>query len=252
MHGEESQTVQNVPIYMPLISKSVFPPGGWWYYEAKTSWPKDAKSYFAGNTYYEVRDKMAVHRTSNPLRFTPEQCTPEACDADLEKFTCLRLANNPNYCSGGAAVPQGGASKKGIRQTFATIRAASVGAAAAAKKVVAGAGVLLDWLGDGAKPVSQELANKRAEICSTCPQNVKTDLTSFFTVPAANMIRQQIEIRGEMKLSTPFDAKLGICQACACPLTLKPHVQLSYILKKLSPEVRAKLDPRCWMNLETP
>lgn len=235
-----------------LISRRTFPPDGFWYFESKTNWPKNPKSVFSGKTFDEAVAMIVQHRLANP-RFAHQWSTDPSIVADeLDRFTCLRLANNPNYCSGGAAVPQGGASKKGIRQTFATIKAASVGAAVAVKKVVAGAGVLLDWLGEGAKPVAQELANKRAEICSTCPQNVKTDLTSFFTVPAANMIRQQIEIRGEMKLSTPFDAKLGICQACACPLTLKPHVQLSYILKKLSPEVRAKLDPRCWMNLETP
>jgi len=119
--------------------------------------------------------------------------------------------------------------------------------AAAVRNVSAGVGVLLDWLGNGGKAVEQSLADSRATICSTCPQNGQGGILSYFTKSAADIIRTQMEIRGDLQLRTPHDEQLGVCEACMCPLKLKVHVELEHILKHTSEETKTKLDPRCWI-----
>jgi len=119
-----------------------------------------------------------------------------------------------------------------------------------ARRVAAGVGVLLEWLGNSAKPVDQATAEHRANVCVTCPQNGKGGLLEYFTGKAADTIKKQIEIKNDLALKTSHDAELGTCLACLCKLDLKCHVPLKHILVHTSDEVKAKLDPRCWVLLE--
>jgi len=123
-------------------------------------------------------------------------------------------------------------------------------AVGAVKRVAAGVGVLLEWLGSGGKPVEQSLAEHRANVCSTCPKNDGGPWTSYFTKPMADKIRTQIEIKNDLALRTSQDEKLTVCSACDCPLQLKVHTPLSHILSHTTDEVRKKLDPRCWILSE--
>jgi hypothetical protein len=120
-------------------------------------------------------------------------------------------------------------------------------AVAAVRNVAAGVGVLLEWLGSGAKPVDQSLAENRASICATCPKNGKGGLLSYFTKPAADLIRTQMEMRGNLQLRTSHDEQLGVCEACLCPLKLKAHVPIEHILAHTSEVTKTQLDPRCWI-----
>lgn len=120
----------------------------------------------------------------------------------------------------------------------------------AGKQLAAGVHILLDWLGSGGKPVEPATATARALICSTCPQNKGGDWKAIFTKPVAEKIRQQLEMKNEMSLSTPHDAKLTVCEACSCPLQLKVWTPLPYILAHTDAKTRAALDPRCWITHE--
>lgn len=120
-------------------------------------------------------------------------------------------------------------------------------AAAAAKELVAGAKTLMEWDESGEPPVPPEQSLARAIVCSDCPKNEKGDFTTWFTVPAAELIRRRIEKAQQRNLTTPRDELLNLCSACHCPLKLKVHVPLSWITKRLAPEQRARLDPRCWI-----
>jgi len=126
------------------------------------------------------------------------------------------------------------------------------GVAVGAKRVAAGVGVLLEWLGNSAKPVDQATAEHRSNICVTCPQNGKGGLLEYFTGKAADTIKKQIEIKNDLALRTSHDAELGTCLACMCKLDLKCHVPIKHILAHTSDEVKAKLDPRCWVHFEKP
>lgn len=118
-------------------------------------------------------------------------------------------------------------------------------------KLVTGAETLIDWLGDGAPPVPQEVANSRASVCVGCKFNVKGDWSTWFTAPISEGIRKRIQVRDDMGLSTPYDSNLHVCDICRCPLKLKMHVPRSYILSKLSEDTKndlAENAPWCWMH----
>ncbi len=119
------------------------------------------------------------------------------------------------------------------------------------KRVAAGIAILLDWLGDGAKPVDPPLAEKRAGVCVACPKNdLKGDWKSYFTAPVAEKIRVQLEMKSDLRLRTSQDSKLGICTACDCPLPLKLHAPLSHILAHTSADTKKRLDKGCWILSE--
>lgn len=124
-----------------------------------------------------------------------------------------------------------------------------------AKRLVAGVSTLVSWAEDGAPTVSQELANRRAAICTggddpvkACPLNGKGGLESYFTVPAQEAIRKQLERKRLMKLETPMDEMLGVCTACDCPLGLKVWMPLGNILAKMLPAAQEALAPNCWIR----
>lgn len=117
------------------------------------------------------------------------------------------------------------------------------------RKLGTGTATLADWIGD--KPVSHELAEQRAAICVGCPQHKQGDLLSFFTRPVSDLIRRQIEEKEKMNLSTSKDSELNICDACGCPMKLKVHVPLEYIMAHIKKPEFDALDERCWMRHET-
>lgn len=119
------------------------------------------------------------------------------------------------------------------------------------KRVAAGVALLIEWLGNGAKPVEQELADKRAAICASCPKNGQGGITSYFTQPIAEKIRVQMEIRGDLQLRTPNDEKLGVCEACLCPLRLKVWTPIEHVIAHTSDEVKKELAPQCWILHQT-
>jgi len=123
----------------------------------------------------------------------------------------------------------------------------AAGVLSGAKRIAAGVKVLLEWLGSGAKPVDHALATARAAVCAECPRNEGGDWRAMFTQPVANRIRQQLEIKNDMKLVTVHDAKLSVCSACLCPLILKPWTPLQHVLDNTSDEVRKALAPQCWV-----
>lgn len=120
-----------------------------------------------------------------------------------------------------------------------------------ARNVVAGSEILVDWLASGAEAVTPDLSARRASICAACPMNERiSSWTDIFTVPVSNAIRGAINLRSEWKLSTPDDQKLGVCNACSCPLPLKVHVPLDRILSKMPNESKDALAEGCWITAE--
>jgi hypothetical protein len=129
-------------------------------------------------------------------------------------------------------------------------------AAAKARKLWAGIRTISDWLEAKAPGVPKELSEKRAATCVACPFNSQEDLTSWFTIPAANAIRRQVERIKEKQLSTSLDDKLGICAekngngGCLCVLRVAVHLPLDLKLKHLAPDVKASLHESCWVHSE--
>lgn len=125
--------------------------------------------------------------------------------------------------------------------------------AGAVKRIETGAAALLAWEKSGDKPVVPVVSSARAAICAECPNNGKGDLTRWFTVPIAEMIRGQMQRLHDLKLETSSDKDLGVCEACSCPLRLKVHTPFKFVKMAVTPEIEADLNisaPECWMLTE--
>lgn len=207
------------------FDRHTFPNGGWQYHQAQTGWDSPTPK---SSTFDQTVVLIIKQRLKNPAITAKHQLATDAENVgnELEAYTRKRL---------GIEVP-----KSSPPQWFQHLG-----------QVAAGVRTLADWLGGSGTPVSQELANKRAQICSDCPQNGKGDWLSTFTIPAQNLIRRQLQERKDMSLSTPFDDNLQMCEACACPIPLKVHVPIEYINQRLAAPIRARLDPRCWILHES-
>jgi len=118
------------------------------------------------------------------------------------------------------------------------------------KKVWQGVRSLNDWMDSKAPAVGGILSQKRAEICIKCPVNGQGGLEEWFTKPASEIIKRQFERASDRNLKTTVDEKLGVCQACLCPLKLLVHVPLEFKLAHMGLETRKALDSRCWILAE--
>lgn len=119
------------------------------------------------------------------------------------------------------------------------------------KRVFQGASNLLDWIRSGRAAVSPDQSASRAAVCVGCPKNGSGALTKWFTEPVSTALKEEIQKRGDFQLATPFDASLGVCQACFCPLPTKVHEPLDLVLKHLKPEVEKELWEKCWIRHES-
>jgi hypothetical protein len=215
-------------------------PNGYLYVQKETGFDISKVLPYTNNDFNAVCQAIRQHRMANP-QYKLSTSLP-AIEAEVEAVNVARLQAMPGTES--YLMDVGGASPTASFQPAPTLSSQVV---AAVKQVSAGAKTILDFEESGEPPVSNELANIRADVCATCPKNESGGLSRFFTIPASELISKQLERAHEMKLTTRFDDKLNVCSACLCPLKLKVHFPLSFILKHMSEEVKSKLDARCWI-----
>lgn len=217
------------------------PPSGFLFSQPETGWSAPQWLSFQDTVLHIIR-----HRKANP-RFNLATDI-ETVEWELEAFTIKRLQSMKGVESylldnGNANIPP----KPNFQEPP---RAKSGVAVEAVKRTAAGVGILLEWLGDGGKPVAPELASERAKTCSSCPENKRGNLGDFFTTQASEIIRKQLEIKNDLKLSTAHDGGLHICAICLCPLKLKVHTPIQHIQEHTSAEVEKQLPTHCWMVKE--
>ncbi len=227
---------------MRLVDRVKPPPGGYRYYVAQTNW-----SITPWVSFDVAVAEIVRHRLGNPYISSQNgwSTDPAVVADELDAFNtavCQQMGWNAYITEGGlpTAIPKARRSVSSSLQNLAR----------AAGNLVSGVQTIAEWEIAGGHLVEQLLADQRATICSDCPRNVPGDLSSWFTQKAADLIRSQLESRNRMNIETASDDKLGICEACACPLKLKVHTPLDIILSKMSAESKAALDPRCWILKE--
>jgi hypothetical protein len=224
-----------------------WPPQGWTFFEPATNWVAPMPLQ---NTFREQVQNIINMRLANP-RF--KLATDYLSVAqDLANYTEKRLKNHPKYViqAGGGAVAE--AQKK---TTSPLSNLQSEGEDAVAGDHVDPA-ALVEWLGSGGRAVERELAETRASICATCPENSESPTCDparrlswreWWTKPVAFGLQKLLSIRNGMKMETSRDAELGKCLACKCELPLKVWVPVAHVLDNASAEDLAKLDERCWV-----
>lgn len=115
------------------------------------------------------------------------------------------------------------------------------------KQLNSGAELLKEWKSQGYYLIPKIESNRRASVCAECPKNSSGDLSSWFTVPASEHIKKSIEGMNQENVKTDYDEKLGVCEACLCPLKLKVHTPLPLILKHLTQQSKSELHSNCWI-----
>lgn len=219
-----------------LADRNKLPPNGIWVTIPQIGYNKQFWSFT------DACDAFAALANANPTKRIPtDRATIENIVDEQNAQRCLGINGAENYITveGGVAVS---GTKKALSfpsQVLAVVESL--------KRIAKGSGGLFEWLGDGGVPVEKELAENRAKICSDCPKNGSEDLTQWFTVPASELIRKQLEKRKDLNLSTTYDDKLGVCSACLCPLKTKVHTPIEYITKHTDNKMKSDLDSRCWI-----
>lgn len=104
-------------------------------------------------------------------------------------------------------------------------------------------------------PVESSLSESRANVCSVCPRNnTKDSLADIFVESAASAISSLISFTRSKNLTTSLDDKLGICEACGCPMKAKVHVRVDELVKSMPKEdydALSKENPVCWIRSES-
>jgi len=198
-----------------------------------------------GTTFDGTVEAIIRHRQKNPAITKQHKLATDfdTVATELEVYTLKRLGVYD-------ASPKTSSPVRGI---LARVGLGAV--AVSSRNILHGAQNLLAWSENG-KVVPREVADARALICTAgapgntrCPMNGTGDWKTMFTEPAAEMIKNQLSAKNAMKLATKYDASLGVCEACACPLQLKVWAPLEYALRKMSKETKDKLPEWCWMKI---
>jgi hypothetical protein len=229
-----------------LKSRTTSPPGGFLYEQKQTGWRNWLVAPTTQWDFNALCAAIQAHRQANP-RFGLKTDLASIL-LEVDTTNAERVAAIPNAESyiindqGPAPFPVAPVQTNRLQQFVAEVKAVS-----------AGAETVLAFEKSGDSPVPKEHSEARALVCSQCPQNGKGGLTRWFTVPISELIRKQFGRLSELGLSTSLDDRLGVCEACSCPLKLKVHFPMKYVLEGLTPEIRAKLqpeNPRCWILQE--
>lgn len=217
-------------------------PGGLKFLQPETQWKP-----YPFSSFDTIVRQLITHRAGNPYLKQKNNWSVdyESVAAEVDAYNakiCQEMGWNDYIMDDAAPLP------KGVTPHG---RASVVGrAGAVVGKLAAGAATLAAWLGPGGKPVDPTLSQARADVCLNCPKNGQGGLLAYFTKKASNLVQKQMEERSNMKLATTVDEKLGVCTACECPIKLKVHTPLEYILARIPESATKELDPRCWILSE--
>lgn len=228
---------------MTDLNEHQTPSGGWQFFEPSTKWRAPTP---IASTLNQTVMLLVAHRKKNPAVVAKLKLATnyEAVKMEVLKFNRKRLG-----------IPE--ATPLPFSTSRSTLRNAGAGAVADKsgmanlKRAAQGAAVVLDWLGSGAQPVEQALAERRAVTCVACPKNVDG---AWYTEGPAELIKKAVESWKKVTGKTDFEFtnqqgdKLKSCDVCKCLMPLKIHVDLKHILSKTSAEVMAEFPEACWVK----
>lgn len=223
---------------MPLRNILTVPPGGFRYTQPATDRTPE-KKFATMNDAWSLAVQIADFRKGNGL----ERATPKEALRDIDDAQCARLHNDPAHCIDADK-------KKGIRAAITRL-------SKSAGLVEAGGRVLIKWLGDGAKPVPIEIAQRRANVCLSgapegkpCPHNRDGHSLLQLTANTVRAIAEQMNVREHLRLRVEGEENIHSCAICRCPLKLKIHVPIETILSHTDDETLMAMPQYCWMKTE--
>ncbi len=218
---------------MPLKTKQGFPPGGYIFFQPETGW--SAPNPMSDN-FDQTVERISEHRSKNP-RFNLA-LDYDLIAEELDLFTCKRLKFDPYWCT---------TSQKKTKAQVQAVQSQKRSLAALVRKTkqtVQGAEILSEWIGEGSRPVAQELADTRSLVCLKCPKN---NMDPSLTATLGEGIKKTIELRNSLGLKSKQESNIGTCDACGCYLPLKVWVPPRH----LSDTNDAEFPDYCWNATES-
>ena len=229
-------------------------PNGFIYTQLQTHWNSWEHAPNSKWDWHGLVLAVQAHRLANPKMGLPTDLG--AIERELDHVNALRV----NAMRGGETYVTDDTGPPPPKSLASRLLSQAGRVVADARKVKAGALTLLDWNLSEHPPVTRTVAISRAGVCSkrpdgkggytVCPMNGRGDLTRWFTVPIAEQIRKAMGKQFDVGLETPLDDSLGVCEACGCPLKTKIWAPAIFIKQRMPTEVKADLDPGCWITKE--
>jgi hypothetical protein len=231
-----------------LKDRQHFPPSGFRFYQAESQWNAPEHVSFDA-----VVQALIAHRKGNPALAQKYPTDYNTVADQVDEYTaavCKSMGWTQWLTEGGgdSALP------------FSPVPVTNLDALSAAarniKTIWAGVKTLDEWIDSGSPAVEPSLAETRAANCATCPENAQGDWTAWFTKPASEAIRRQLEKVQNRNLTTSRDDALKVCSVCWCPLRLKIWLPIANINAHLSNETRTALQTvtnpsgGCWQVKE--
>lgn len=227
-----------------LLDRNRQIPHGLRFLQPETNWRPPRFASFA-----TIVGGLIAHRRRHPDLVTQKKwkMDPTEVADEVDEFNasyCIRMGWNDYVQTNEGAAPD-----PKPQALLAQERNVINAAASRAKKIWGGVKTLNSWIDSGTPPVETSRSEIRSAICAACPKNGQGDFTSWFTKPASDMIAKQLDRLKGMKLTSPHDDKLNVCEVCLCPLKLKVHTPINYIQAHMSEEVLSELRgvPKCWI-----
>lgn len=195
------------------------PNGLWKYHQAETN------KTFSHYSYTAFRDQIREHRLANGIPVPPEWeliLHDEMCKQNQWGWpTCRRYVQ-----------PHARGILKAIR----------------AHDAINFLKVLGHWVKTGYDTVPEEEANRRAEICSTCPLNMQVD----FSCGACHSTVVKLMNKLVGSRETKYHDKLKGCAVCGCVNAVQVWFPLNILRKGLDEDMQEKFRniDYCWKGKE--
>ena len=124
------------------------------------------------------------------------------------------------------------------------------------KRDAEGVVLLNEWIGDGGHPVSQFLAESRANVCKRgyngepCPQHVEPLWWERAKHAVAEKIKQQLELKNKIGMRVEQEEEMKMCRVCGCCTSLKVFVPIKFIADHTTTEQMLSYPTFCWQRQE--
>lgn len=228
-----------------LISRQKFIPGGFQFVQPEIRWQSTRYASFDS-----IVNSLISARQGNPAQAKKlgwrTDYNSVADEVDAFNARICEINGWTDYITGGNPAPPPPKAQALLNPKQLSVVAGHI------KKIWSGAKTLNAWLDSGEPPVETALSEARAAICVKCSKNQPGDWTKWFTLPASQIVKKQLERLTERKIFTSQDAKLNCCEVCLCPMKVKVHCPAKFIKGDTLPEVMAELKqvPECWVPKE--
>lgn len=227
---------------MRLLNTNGRIPGGWRYQQFDATGKLLHKWSSDFDPWVMFLAKVRNFRVANQLI----RQNADFVEADVTEYLAREFGGDPKYFT----------SDKGQKKTSLTSRFQSRSLArlvGASRKLLSGAEIIKDWLGDGLKPVSQEVAQARADVCLgtngvPCPHN-NPGWKPVETI--AEIIRAWSAAKNDMTLTVVGEDKLHSCDICLCSIPTKIWTPMETIAERtpqaMFEKFASEAPQNCWM-----